>query len=171
MAGCDRTHEAQGLCGMHYQRLKKTGTLDQPLATGSDEERFWAKVDRGGSGGCWLWCAGISSNTGYGNVWWYGKTASAHRVAYQLSRGPILDGLTLDHLCRVRHCVNPDHLEAVPFVVNNARGTSPSAINKVKTHCVNGHEFTSENTYRWKGRDARGCRVCRNKAANRATHS
>lgn len=107
---------------MHYQRIKKTGRLDQPLSTGADEERFWAKVDRsGGPGSCWLWQAGISGNTGYGNIWWLGRTQSAHRVAYTLLRGSIPPELTIDHLCRVRHCVNPDHLELVTQAENNRR--------------------------------------------------
>lgn len=122
MDKCDRKHEARGLCAMHYQRLTKTGTLDQPLATGPDEERFWTKVDRStGPDACWHWLAGISAATGYGNIWWLGRTQSAHRVAYTLLRGPIPPALTIDHLCRVRHCVNPAHLELVTQAENNRR--------------------------------------------------
>jgi hypothetical protein len=120
--GCERKHEAHGLCSRHYQRLKKTGSLEQPLATGSDEERFWIKVDRSrGPDTCWLWLAGISGNTGYGNIWWLGRTQSAHRVAYTLVKGSIPPELTIDHLCRVRHCVNPDHMEIVTQAENNRR--------------------------------------------------
>jgi hypothetical protein len=140
----------------------KTGSLDQPLATGTDEARFWAKVDRsGGPDACWPWLAGISTNTGYGNIWWDGTTQSAHRVAYELATGTIPAGLTIDHLCSNRACVNPAHLEPATQQVNNNRGGSPSAINSRKTHCINGHEFTSKNTYIHPKRGTRLCRKCR----------
>jgi hypothetical protein len=123
------------------------------------ETRLWEKVDKGGEGGCWLWVGGITKY-GYGNIWADGGTRSAHRVAYELAIGPIPDGHQIDHLCKVRHCVNPDHLEAVTPVVNNARSNSPSAGNKDKTHCKHGHEFTAENTYIHPQRGTRQCRAC-----------
>lgn len=166
--GCAGDHEARGLCKLHYQRLIKSGSVEQPLATAPDEERFWAKVQRIESG-CWLWTAGISHNTGYGNVWWAGRTQSTHRIAYVLTYGEIPAELTLDHLCRVRHCVNPQHLEAVPFAVNNLRGMSASAENARKTHCHRGHEFTPANTYvRPDGRTSRDCLACRKESSDRA---
>ena len=74
------------------------------------EERFWAKVDK--TDDCWLWTAN-RTNAGYGHFWLDRRMVLAHRFAYELLIGPIPDGLTLDHLCRVRACVNPAHLEAV----------------------------------------------------------
>jgi len=153
---------------MHYQRLTKSGYLEQPLSTGPDEARFWAKVNKDGPlsehrpelGPCWLWTAGISANTGYGNIWWDNTTQSAHRIAYELTTGTIPAGLTIDHLCRRRACVNPSHLEPVTHRVNNNRGTSRSALNSRKTHCVNGHEFTPENTYIHPKRGTRACKTC-----------
>lgn len=170
--GCDRKHEARGLCGMHYQRLTKIGNLGQPLVTGPDEERFWAKVDRSGSeSSCWLWQGGVSTSTGYGNVWWQGTTRRAHRVAHELLIGPVPDGLQLDHLreiCGNKTCVKvvadqfgPAHLEPVTGRVNILRSTSIGAINARKTHCVNGHEFTTANTYVHPKRGTRNCRKCR----------
>lgn len=78
------------------------------------EERFWLKVDK--SGDCWLWKAGRDTN-GYGAF----ERNTAHRTAYELSVGPIPDGLEIDHLCHVKACVNPAHLEAVTHRVNLGR--------------------------------------------------
>ncbi len=85
----------------------------------------------------------------------------AHRFAYELLVGPIPDGLVIDHLCRVRHCVNPAHMEPVTRWENTLRGGSFSAVAARQTHCVNGHPFDEENTHV----DRRGFRRCR--ACNR----
>lgn len=85
--------------------------------------------------------------------------AKAHRVAFELIRGCIPNGLVLDHLCRNRGCVNPDHLEPVTFRENIMRGVGYTAQQARKTHCRHGHEFTVENTYVWRG--GRICRTCR----------
>jgi HNH endonuclease len=85
---------------------------------GPIEERFWAKVDR--SGDCWLWTASRLKN-GYGCFRIGGKTLGAHRVAYEIVVGPIPAGTDLDHLCSVKHCVNPAHLEVVTRAVNMKR--------------------------------------------------
>ncbi len=132
---------------MHYQRLKVIGTLAQPIATAPDADRFWVKVDRsGGPDACWPWLA-KTEREGYGRVWWKGRSELSHRVSYELTLGAIPDGAHLDHLCRTRYCVNPQHLDPVTMAENIARGQSPSATNARRTHCVNGHEFTAENTY------------------------
>lgn len=100
--------------------------------------RFWDKVDK--SENCWLW-TGAKQTLGYGHVWLDGRMRVAHRVAYEMVIGPIPDGLTLDHLCRVRHCVNPNHLQPVTLAENIARGENPAAINGRKTACPRGHEL------------------------------
>ncbi|MEU7240240.1 HNH endonuclease signature motif containing protein [Streptomyces sparsogenes] len=87
----------------------------------------------------------------------------AHRFAYETLVGPIPEHLQLDHLCRVRHCVNPDHLEPVSSRENTRRGRSQAGINGRKTHCQKGHPFDSANTYVWKG--SRACRTCRSEYA------
>jgi hypothetical protein len=73
--------------------------------------------------GCWLWTGG-KDTTGYGRKSVKGRLQPAHRVFYEAARGPIPSGLVLDHLCRVKLCVNPDHLEPVKQVTNVRRGTS-----------------------------------------------
>lgn len=123
----------------------------------SDLQRFVAKVDR--TDCCWLWNAAIST-TGYGKFGVWPKTVSAHRFAYEAFVGPIPTGLHIDHLCRNRQCVNPQHLEAVPQRVNTLRGIAPPAINATKTECLRGHRFTDENTYvdKYGGRSCLTCR-------------
>lgn len=119
-------------------------------------DRFWSKALADGSG-CWTWQAAKNKN-GYGVVWQDGKTVLAHRVSYELSNGPIRTGFTVDHLCRNRSCINPQHLESVTQKVNVLRGQSLAALNAVKTHCKRGHEFTPANTYQRS--DRRECRAC-----------
>ena len=128
------------------------------------EERFWEKVLIEGDEECWLWQASLDAY-GYGQ---FGcrKTekhkytmVKAHRLSYELLVGPIPDGLEIDHLCRVRSCVNPSHLEPVIHRTNMLRGHGIPGTNARKTHCVHGHEFTPENTS-IKSDGARGCRTC-----------
>jgi hypothetical protein len=112
--------------------------------------------------GCWIWDL-MKMKNGYGQSSLRpGGLVLAHRLSYMIFRGPIPEGLTIDHLCRVKACVNPDHLEAVTLSVNILRGDSTSAKNARKTHCKRGHEFTPENTYVKPGGGARACRVCHN---------
>ena len=121
------------------------------------ERRFWSKVEI--TDDCWLW-SGAKNKDGYGSIRIEGKTVSAHRVSYELRFGSIPQGLVIDHVCRVHHCVNPDHLEPVTNEENLRRGIpNPAALNAVKTHCKHGHEFTPENTYMLPV-GGRGCRTC-----------
>ena len=126
-------------------------------------ERFWEKVTFEPTSGCWLWTAACDTK-GYGIFWpvtGIGKyLARAHRYAYELLTGPIPEGFDLDHLCRIRACVNPRHLEPVTRRVNVLRGVGPAAVNALKESCSNGHEFTEANTYHRTDRIGRLCRRC-----------
>jgi hypothetical protein len=128
--------------------------------------RFAAKV-REDENGCLRW-QGYIDRDGYGKFWDGEKITYAHRVAHELFIGPIPDGYEVDHLCRVRDCVQWRHLEAVPPQVNNARSTSPTAMKLRNTTCPQGHEFTPENTY-LDPRNGRQCRECRRAADRRRT--
>lgn len=99
----------------------------------------------------WLWEGALDDN-GYGTAWSRrrGKVAKAHQVIWEYSRGPIPNGLEIDHVCRVRRCVNPDHLELVTHTENMRRARRAS--------CRQGHPYTSANTYLWRGK--RWCRTC-----------
>lgn len=125
------------------------------------EIRFWEKVERGE--GCWLWTASTRSS-GYGSFWDGERRVSAHRWAFESVRGPIPEGLVLDHLCRVRLCVRPDHLEPVTNRENLFRGAGITAENVRKMHCPVGHEYTAENTYTDR-RGRRTCKACKRLAA------
>ncbi len=137
------------------------------------EARFWAHVDKSGPGGCWIWKAAKSIG-GYGRF----RTGSlanktrrheyAHRVAYQLCVGPIPGELQLDHLCRVRACVRPDHLEPVSCRENLLRGDTITAACAAKTHCPMGHAYAGANLLVWSDGQRR-CRECR-RATKRASY-
>jgi hypothetical protein len=132
--------------------------MGRPAAGVTAEERFWARVVV--ADGCWLW-TGYRLHNGYGSLMANGKKNTlAHRFAYELLVGPIPDGLTLDHLCRVRNCVNPAHLEPCTMAENALRGVGPTAVNARKTHCKRGHEFTPQNTYA-RPDGGRECKACR----------
>lgn len=140
-------------------------------------ERFEDKVMVDPNSGCWLWTACIAPN-GYG-LFHNSETQmleGAHRFSYKAFRGEIPNGLNLDHLCRVRACVNPHHLEPVTHAENVRRGLSPAMFTKAaierghaKTHCPSGHPFSEENTYIYNSPTGphRACRICRRAAVTK----
>jgi len=122
--------------------------------------RFEAKYIPEPNSGCWMWTAALN-HAEYGKIGLSRRKGwdLAHRVSWRLYRGEIPKGLTLDHLCRVRCCVNPDHLELVTLKVNTLRGAGTSAVNARKTHCPRGHPYDRQLlSGRQKGR--RFCSVC-----------
>lgn len=122
------------------------------------DERLLAAIGERTPDGCWIW-GHVARVNGYGRIKVAGRSMLAHRVAYEVWVGEIPEGLEIDHLCRVRDCVNPDHLEPVTRTENMHR--SPYVGAKIRqTHCVNGHAYDQVNTHiRTNG--TRQCRACR----------
>lgn len=127
--------------------------------------RFLARVEKTDT--CWLWIGHVDPG-GYGRFAPNRmKNWIAHRWSYEYHVGPIPEGLHIDHLCRVRNCVNPEHMEPVTKRENTLRGYSLAAQNARREECVNGHRFTSENTYfktTTRGTNERHCRECARQA-------
>lgn len=131
-------------------------------------DRFNEKYMPEPNSGCWIWLGYIRPD-GYGEIQRGRRgegTALAHRISYELFKGEIPAHLETGHLCRVRCCVNPDHLETVPRRISIARGDGPRVHKEMyaqMTHCRAGHLYTPLNTYEWKtkkGYTARRCRAC-----------
>jgi hypothetical protein len=119
------------------------------------EQRFWKYVEK--TAGCWLWRGAINSN-GYPAIHSEGRRGRqlrAHRVAYEMLVGPIPEGMQLDHLCEVKHCVNPDHLEPVLAQVNCERHTGK------RITCAVGHPYQHRvSVVHGVTKRARWCPVC-----------
>lgn len=140
-----------GMCTKHRYRMRKWGRTELP----SHFEKFMMLVEKTDT--CWLW-KGYIRTDGYGRA---RHTSSnhglAHKWLWEHTNGSVPEGLELDHLCRVRHCVNPEHLEPVTRQVNVLRGVSPPALNARKTHCPQGHALAGDNL----GIGTHGGRFCR----------
>lgn len=109
--------------------------------------------------GCWLWL-GCIDRDGYSKC----RNSTGHKKAYEAFVGAVPEGMEIDHKCNNRGCVNPAHLTCLPHLDNVRRiSARPGHRNRVKTHCVHGHEFTEENTKidHWRGVIMRRCRECR----------
>jgi len=115
--------------------------------------------------GCWLWLGGLD-HKGYAVLMVDGKGVRAHRWAYEKFIGPFPHGLISDHLCRMPCCVNPWHIEPVTTQINISRGEGIAAKRSKQTHCVNGHELSSDNLL--KKSSGRQCKICHRKITNRA---
>jgi HNH endonuclease len=140
-------------------------------------ERLMQRVEVDAETGCWLWTGSVMPN-GYGKLTVpKGRSSLAHRLMYEEVRGEIPEGLDIDHLCRVRRCVNPDHMEPVSRKVNldrsplveslrlqkkaeaaARRAARPKKHNRHKTHCPQGHPYSAENTREYRG--GRRCKAC-----------
>lgn len=177
--GCSRRAHGRGLCTTHLRRLRRTGDIQAARAVQARDvplvERLWPKVDFRGPlpvhrpelGSCWLWTS-VRSRGGYAQIGAGGKDGRmlyVHRLVFEWAYGAIPVGKELDHLCRVRHCVRPMHLEAVTHRENTLRSpTAPSAVHARQTHCKRGHPFDDGNT-RIDSRGKRECITCRRLAS------
>lgn len=126
-----------------------------------DQARFFAKVALPNEQGCMLWM-GTMRRDGYGSLCVNYERWLAHRFSYSVFNGSIPDGLVIDHLCRNKRCVAPDHLEAVTQAENMRRGNVTkvrSAQQRAKTHCPSGHPYDEANTY-VNPNGGRACRAC-----------
>lgn len=133
-------------------------------------ERFHAfvkKCEGPRSSPCWVWQGALSN--GYGNFTLSRprRNITAHKWYWEHINGPKPMGMDLDHLCRNRSCVNPEHLELVTRSTNILRGNLPSTNTQralARTHCPQGHPYSEDNTYlerTSKGQVKRHCRICR----------
>jgi len=123
-------------------------------------QRFTKYIQLDILSGCWIWKGNLNPD-GYGVIKIKGKGLLAHRFSYEYYNDKIKEGLTIDHLCRNKACVNPQHLEPVTLQENIKRGLTGKINhrNTRKAYCIHGHEFNEENTYYHK--EHRTCRICK----------
>lgn len=157
---CTRNSHALHLCTKHYQRLKNSGSTADPKDI---DNRFWNKCEIM-QNGCWEW-QGFTNRGGYGQFGSEdGTVMLTHRWAYRRFVGDLVEGLTIDHLCRNKKCCNPEHLEQVSLQENIRRTTGFHFSHYEKgnrTHCSKGHELTEGNRYKRKGRvNSYACKKC-----------
>lgn len=136
---CPKYAYLSGYCNAHYLRLQRTGS-----PTGSrrktPEERFWSKVEK--TDGCWNWTAYIMPQ-GYGRMNVNGKLVMVHRLAYEFAKGPVPEGMEVDHVCFHRACVNPDHLRLTTHKQNNEhmKGAQRGSASGVRGVYKTGHRW------------------------------
>lgn len=147
IAGCERPFLAKGYCGLHYDRHRRGTDLDAPVRKyGTPEERFWPKVKK--SSGCWEWTAG-KNRAGYGILGGaHDGSRLAHRISYELHKGPTPAGMVIDHLCHNPGCVNPAHLRAVSPAANNQNRSGATTNSRSGVRGVRRYR----NTDRWVAR-------------------
>jgi len=162
MDGCGRQarNGTSAYCEMHYTRVKRHG--DAAIAKVDHtpaRERWKTSYTVDSDNGCWNWTGPIYKGQGHGFIQdGAANRYMAHRYVWEQIVGPIAKGLVLDHLCKNKACVNPEHLEAVPQEINAYRGGVDGG-NAAKTHCSYGHEYSPENTY-ITNNGWRACRAC-----------
>ena len=120
--------------------------------------KLWNKIKLDGE--CWIWQEGLDKD-GYPNyIRFGGKRYRPHRLVYELYIGELDLNLTIDHLCRNKICIRPEHLEQVSAKVNGLRGNTYQGINSRKIHCTQGHPYDKKNTYYRSDDGSRVCKIC-----------
>lgn len=142
------------------RNTSKTGSVSgRDVPCFNDHERFLSKIKINQESGCWEWTGYLT--VGYGNIKIGNENFLVHRVSYSIFKNKDISNLIIDHKCRNRKCVNPDHLRVADSFKNTTENSiGIASINLSKTHCLNGHEFTEENTRTRKDRVARNCKKC-----------
>lgn len=133
---------------LFLKHLEKIGNGDRKYM-----KRFMDKIEENLLSGCWEWQSNRDMQ-GYGRFCFNGEKWRAHRMSYKIFKGELIEGLVIDHLCRNKRCVNPDHLEQVTNKENILRGESPMAKLARRTHCSKGHLLTQRSGNR------RHCKIC-----------
>ncbi len=161
--GCPGPVKSLGWCGKHLSMWYRHGDpLGATRLHGPPEVRFWARVNKDGPipdyaphlGPCWVFAFNMTKHQRYGKIYLTSTSwKSAHIYAYEQLIGPVPEGLELDHLCRNRACVRPEHLEPVPHRINIQRGENH---HRNKTHCHRGHLLGEPNSI-----GERPCKPCR----------
>lgn len=155
------------ICQKSFQRKPSALVNDTPCCSNKCaryfhqkplETRFWEKVQKTDS--CWLWTGSLVTS-GYGQINISHRNVPAHRWSYEQLVGPIPDGLELDHLCMIKNCVNPTHLEPVPHQENTKRSKAAHR----KEVCKRGHSLSPDNVYLYNtSRVCKNCAKMRDKA-------
>lgn len=154
---CVRPHKAKGYCAVHYARLYRHGNASAGRALAGDAAAAFAQYVAPGPLGCLLWTGSLTD--GYGRIMIAGVRHQAHRYAYEQRHGAIPDGLVIDHLCRVRNCVNPDHMQPVQSRENILRGIGLAATEARSATCARGHRWLPGSYYAYSKQ--RVCKPCR----------
>lgn len=128
----------------HRPEFRESGRFVKGWSNTPIEVRLQENCIPEPNSGCHLFTGFIAN--GYGRIAYQGRPQQAHRLAYEAKFGPVPRDLVIDHLCRVRSCINPDHMEPVTQTINKLRGFGFSAINARKTVCKYGHPFDAKNT-------------------------
>lgn len=139
---------------------RRAGMWINPMFDDIAISRFWSKVDKRGPDECWPWLGPL--HRGYGAFGFKRKTYLSQRASMIVHGHDIPEKMHVDHMCRNRSCVNPNHLRIVTSKVNTLENSvSVTAINAAKTHCKRGHPFDEANTKYGRRRYERICRACR----------
>jgi len=161
---CLKSAGSLGLCSAHRSTFYRHGNpfeKTRKVFLGTNKNRFLKNVKKTKS--CWIWVSHKSTG-GYGTfyVW---KTAEnkggsklAHRWAFENWVSPIPKGLEIDHICKIRNCVNPKHLRIVSHLENMHASNTLASLNSNKTHCPNGHKYEAPNIL-W-DKNSRKCKIC-----------
>ena len=144
-------------------KITKDMEIGSPAWNWAVNRRLWRNSHRI-ENGCIIWDGPLTPK-GYGQLHVQGQNWRAHRLAYTVNKGPIPKGLTIDHLCRTRSCINPHHLDPVTQLENVRRGLN----GRSKTHCPKKHPYSGDNLIKRNGH--RECRSCRNKAKLKRWHA